>query len=186
MLSGFLPAVSQHEARNSRHLLVGEESSKKALQKTSTLMILKENGQSELGECQSSLPQACSASANLVLMIDSLMLEHRVEPSDSLPSAMWIVLVKPASLWKETCHQLCKNLAKGNSVSFLVPVQRGPFKVRGQVFFDDIVPGVVDTGIAAEAARQLPFPLGPFKTKPSQACTCNLFNYKENRPKHMI
>ena len=69
--------------------------------------------------------------------------------------------------------QCRKNLGHGNSVNILVPKQRGLFKVRGQVLFDDIVPGVVDTGIAAEAPRQLLLPLCPCKTKPSQVW--NLF-----------
>ena len=141
-------------------------------------VILKENGQSELGECHSSLLRVCSASANLVLTDDSLMLEPRIEPSESLRASLRVLAEKPASPSKETCYQqLCKNSVSGNSVSFLVPVQRGPLKVRGQVLLDDIIAGVVDAEIAAEAARQLSLPLGP--CKPSQAW--NLF-VRRNAP----
>ena len=183
LLSGFLPAVSQHEARTSRHLLVGE-SSKKALQKTSTLMILKENGQSELGECQSCLPRVCSASANLVLTDDSLTLEPRMEPWESLRAALRVLVEKPASPSKETGRQqLFKNSAKGSSVNFLVPLQRAPFKVRGQVLFDDIVPGVVDAGIAAEAPSPATIPPGPLQ---NQTITSLEPPHQENRPKHKI
>ena len=92
------------------------------------------------------------STANLILT-DSVTLE----PAESVQPAMH------GAFQKEACYQqLCKSFGEV-CYSWPVPIQRGRFKVRGQVLFDDIVPGVVDMGIAAEAARQFPFPWAPAK-----------------------